>query len=309
MSEPLPTFLDEHGPLALLRRIAGIVSPTPTTYHVTTRFWEKMVAEMESLPPETFLDPTRKPTRANLGDRMKFMSLTVVNSGTDSQAWCNRLNESEERKSQFREKHDRLALPAGLEREGGDRMKVFVGMPCSETIMTRTAICLTGLTVSPNIGALVLQMDTYCDRNHNLLAQGMLDMPDMDAILFVDSDQEFPVSALDRLVAHKRDIVGAAYRGRQPPHQMMPPNEDRTGLKEREWIPSGLMLVRRRVFETISFPWFPNISGKRPEDFVGSDVVFCRKARAAGFKIWCDYELSREVTHLATVPLTFEGSN
>lgn len=187
-------------------------------------------------------------------------------------------------------------------------MKVYVGMPCGETIMTRTAICLTGLTGSRHIGAMTLQMDTYCDRNHNLLVQGMLELPQMDALLFVDSDQEFPVDALDRLVDRKRDIVGAAYRCRQPPHMMMPQG-DGVGLKEVDWLPSGLMLVRRPVFEKIGFPWFPNITGKQPEEFVGSDVVFCRKAHLHGFKIWCDYDLSREVTHLTTIPLTFDGGN
>lgn len=113
MSDLLPTFLDQHGPLALLTRIAGIVNPTPTTYKVTTRFWEKMVRELEALPPETFMDPSRRPTRANLGDRIKFMSLTVVNSGTDDWKSLEAFNREEERKSLFREKHDRLALPIG----------------------------------------------------------------------------------------------------------------------------------------------------------------------------------------------------
>ena len=81
-----------------------------------------------------------------------------------------------------------------------------------------------------------------------------------------------------------------------------------TGVREVEWLASGAMLVRRKVFEYVPFPWFPNLYGKKVEDFVGSDRSFCRKAKHKDFKIWCDYDLSRKVTHIAEVALTFEGN-
>ena len=84
---------------------------------------------------------------------------------------------------------------------------------------------------------------------------------------------------------------------------------DETGLREVEWLPSGVMLVRAPVFGKIPFPWFPNLYGKTGEDFVGSDRSFCRKARGlAGLSIFCDYDLSREVTHIASVALAFDGT-
>ena len=177
-------------------------------------------------------------------------------------------------------------------------------MPCGGSVLPPTVICLTALTASKHCYQMYLHQDTYCDRGHNQIAADALETQ-ADAVLFLDSDQEFPPDTLDRLVARNKDIVGATYRFRQPPFALM--GEEGQGLVEREFIPSGVMLVRRKVFETISYPWFPNIYGKKPSDFVGSDVSFCRKARGlGGFKIWCDYDLSRQVTHIASIPLTFD---
>jgi hypothetical protein len=193
-------------------------------------------------------------------------------------------------------------------------VKIYVGMPCGETIQSRTAICLVALVASSRIHRLNLHMDTYCDRGHNSIVSHALETG-ADAIMFIDSDQEFPADALNRLEAHNLPVVGATYRKRQPPHDLMglwPGGEPYigtpVGFQEVQWIPSGLMLVRREVFEKTPYPWFGNLYGKKPEEFVGSDIAFCRKARAlGGYKVHCDFDLSRQVTHLAQVPLTYGG--
>jgi hypothetical protein len=55
------------------------------------------------------------------------------------------------------------------------------------------------------------------------------------------------------------------------------------------------MLVRRNVLEAVGWPkdkpweerlWFEYEQGQR----LNEDLVFCRKIREAGFKIWCDVE-------------------
>lgn len=192
-------------------------------------------------------------------------------------------------------------------------MNTLVAMPCSEEIKSKTALCLVGLVSSTPIYRLEMQIDTYCDRAHNSICENALHDPKVDVVLFIDSDQEFPANSLTRLAARKKDIVGATYRRRQPPFPLMgrypggeeiDPNDN--GCREVEYIPSGLLLVRRKVLEAIPFPHFPNLYGKSGDAFVGSDVSFCRKARFHGFKVHCDLDLSREVTHLATETLTFE---
>lgn len=187
-------------------------------------------------------------------------------------------------------------------------MKIYVGMPCGGSIIPSTAMCLVAAVSATHLHRVSMQQDTYCDRSHNAIVEHALETGS-DAVMFFDSDQEFPQDTITRLAAHNKPIVGCAYRGRQT-MQLMPPSDGtETGLREVEWLPSGVMLVRRAVFEKVPFPWFPNLYGKKGEDFVGSDLSFCRKAKGlGGFKIFCDYDLSREVTHIASVALTFGGS-
>lgn len=125
-----------------------------------------------------------------------------------------------------------------------------------------------------------------------------------DALLLTDVDHTFPKDALLRLVARNVDIVGVNYLrrdGHTKPvaeangHLVMtvPQSEammkvDHTGL--------GFCLVRREVFETIGDPWF---EGQY------EDAAFFTKCREAGFDVWVDHELSREVGHIAETVLTF----
>jgi hypothetical protein len=45
---------------------------------------------------------------------------------------------------------------------------------------------------------------------------------------------------------------------------------------------SAGMLVRREVLDTIGDPWFESTNGT----VLNEDVIFCRKARAAGFRVF-----------------------
>ena len=194
-------------------------------------------------------------------------------------------------------------------------MKVFLGCPMGENIIPQTALAILGLVGTSKLGAVSFSQDGYIDRNHNGIVGNALKLG-MDAILFVDSDHEFPADSLDRLIARNKDIVGCQYRMRQTPWGLMPPcslngNPDELdhGCQEVEWLPSGLMLVRTDVFRKLPFPWFPNLYGKKLEDFVGSDMSFCRKARGlGGYKVWCDFDLSDKVTHITRVSVRRDGT-
>lgn len=109
MTEPL---IDPHGTIAMMQRIAGINHPVETMMHCTTTMWAKFVEELNKLPRDVFMDPTKLATPQNC-KRFKIQSTVFVNSGTADPRVCDRLNEAEARKSNFREKHDRLAQRVG----------------------------------------------------------------------------------------------------------------------------------------------------------------------------------------------------
>lgn len=127
-------------------------------------------------------------------------------------------------------------------------------------------------------------------------------------ILFMDADMVFPANALERLIAHKKDIVGATACKRDGSGKAIgqfmvgdestPRVEVKGGLVEAAVIGLPFMLIRMSVFDRMRKPYFAEpVSGVYPE---GEDLYFCRNARELGFKVWCDVDLSKEMGHIGT---------
>jgi GT2 family glycosyltransferase len=72
-----------------------------------------------------------------------------------------------------------------------------------------------------------------------------------------------------------------------------------TGLQEVGSIGTGIMLIKRRVFEGMSEPWF-DMPWQTTRGYMGEDVFFCRKARELGFKVYIDHDVSHEIGHIGT---------
>jgi hypothetical protein len=125
-----------------------------------------------------------------------------------------------------------------------------------------------------------------------------------DWLLFIDSDMTFPPDSLERLLAHDKDVVGAIYVKRVPPHTPLgiavsPPEvEGPHGLLEMLRLPTGMLLIRMAVFQRLSRPYFRFAVNEATQEVVGEDYVFCDHVRAAGLRLWCDCDLSREIGHL-----------
>jgi hypothetical protein len=133
-----------------------------------------------------------------------------------------------------------------------------------------------------------------------------------DVQLCVDADQTFPEDTLHRLLAHDLDIVGANYPRRMPmgaptaalDGQPVETRPDSPALQEVDSIGLGVCLIRTEVYRRLPEPWFtfPIKEGRHR----GEDVAFCEAARAAGFKVYVDHDLSRQVGHIAEVALGFK---
>lgn len=190
---------------------------------------------------------------------------------------------------------------------------VLVVTPCGDTICSQTAlhICmvLNQLQAAGINNGWRPCVGTYVHVNQNT---GVLQAFEIkaDAVLFIDSDMAFDPRVPMNLLARGRDIVGCAYRNRQPPHQItvfrpgrVPAAEPGTGVEDVEIVASGMLLVKTRVFRQMKFPWFWVHDGEKPQDFRGNDVNFCLDAAKAGFKVWCDWDSSRAVSHLGLNPV------
>jgi hypothetical protein len=61
-----------------------------------------------------------------------------------------------------------------------------------------------------------------------------------------------------------------------------------TGVFEVDAAGSAGMLIRRRVLETMGFPWFESTNGV----YLNEDVIFCMKAREHGFRIFATADVA-----------------
>ena len=182
---------------------------------------------------------------------------------------------------------------------------ILIGTPSGESIHPRTALCIQALVGQSQDVAYTGRVGTYVEKNQNELVVRALEMG-ASHLFLIDSDMEFPADILARLLARKVDIVGCAYRTRQPPHVFTTINMDGqrsttkdTGLRTVLAVASGMLLIRRSYLEAAEYPWFFNSYGASPSEFVGNDVSFCKHAWNLGHKVHCDFFASRDVAHLS----------
>lgn len=132
-------------------------------------------------------------------------------------------------------------------------------------------------------------------------------------ILFIDTDMRFPKDTLERLLAHKKDIIGVNCKQRTRDEWISTKNgkfvssEGKTGIEEIDTTGLGLALININVF-TGKIRSVPPNCFSQPFDsstgmFVGEDVYFCTIARDNGFKVFIDHDISREVKHIGSVEL------
>jgi len=134
---------------------------------------------------------------------------------------------------------------------------------------------------------------------------------DFDFIWWVDSDMKFPIDAPLRLLSRGKPLVGCNYRRRRFP------NPNFTGMKGTsgnfsefktedtspdmeliDVLPHGMVMAHRSVYEKIPQPHYLQEYIPELNLEIGEDIYFCQQAQKAGFEIWCDQALSKEIAHI-----------
>lgn len=134
---------------------------------------------------------------------------------------------------------------------------------------------------------------------------------DFDYIWWVDSDMKFPIEAPIRLLRRNVDVVGCNYRRRRFPNPNFTGMSGSAGqfvefqttdqsppMELIDVLPHGLVMVRRRVYEKTPQPHYLQEYIAELNLEIGEDIFFCNQVKKAGFEVWCDQELSREVAHI-----------
>lgn len=124
-----------------------------------------------------------------------------------------------------------------------------------------------------------------------------------DYLFMIDDDMMAPFDLFYSLVRHDRDIVSALAFTRNPPYQPViysvkegwdPTsrsryytnqsvlNYTRDSLVQCDAVGFGAVLIKTELFKEMPKPWFMSSSA------TGEDILFCCKAKEAGYKVFCD---------------------
>lgn len=133
---------------------------------------------------------------------------------------------------------------------------------------------------------------------------------DYSHLMWIDSDILFNPQQFQKLIDDDKDIVSGLYlmdNGQQfasvkdwdeeyfkknSSFQFLSPRdiENQKELIDMSYTGFGFMLIKKGVFESMSYPWFKPIEKKIGDmiDFTMEDVAFCLRAKEQGFKIFVD---------------------
>lgn len=191
-------------------------------------------------------------------------------------------------------------------------MKITLAVPSNRGINPKTFQCLMELVASGgyDFHILVAEEGYTVAENRNYIAVQAINNKS-DYLFMVDDDMTFPSDTLDKLIANNKDICGVAYhsRGSNAKVKIVPENkimaiaevsqgkyidlEKETDPKYKELFEcyatgTGIILIKTNIFKNIKRPWFEFEWHETGQCKQGEDWVFCRKAKEAGYKIYCD---------------------
>jgi len=179
---------------------------------------------------------------------------------------------------------------------------VAIGIPSGDMVHADFAMSLATLCFNAGARAFIVNAKSslvMVGRNQIVEAARLAKATHL---LFLDSDLTFPPDTLARLLAHGKDIVGGLYTQRVPPHHPLGMTLEgehvavTNGLRPMKSMPTGCLLIRLSIFDQLPKPWFN--TGTDGDKILGEDFMFCERARQAGFEIWCDGDLSRDLAHI-----------
>ena len=203
------------------------------------------------------------------------------------------------------------------------KSKLAVLIPCRDTLHSAHALALTELVKFNTMNNLDTQV--FMDASTILLTQReklATEAINLGAeyMLWLDSDMVFPSTTAVRLMSHNEPVVGANYVRRQRPYKGVAyktigdwqnplPFEVQDKLVPVEGIGMGCILMKTKIFEELSKPWFDFQWSPESNDFLGEDMYLCQKINAAGYTIKVDTALSQELHHLGTYAFNVESLN
>ena len=210
-----------------------------------------------------------------------------------------------------------------------DHLRVVVGVPSGQHWVAQFGVDLGSLMVQfymTRVPGFKSQELRVANVRSSILPKNRLDCIKVakaakaDYLLFLDSDHSFPSNMLHRLIAHGKAIVAAncvtktipsatTARGYSPSDPQGIPiysDAEKVGLEEVWRVGTGVMLIRKDAIEAIPHNVWGMVYREDADTYQGEDWSFCEAAKVAGFPIFIDHDVSREVGHIGNYEYTHD---
>lgn len=175
-------------------------------------------------------------------------------------------------------------------------MKIAIGLPTNRKVSPKTAESLMELVNSfkGKTEIIVSTRGYNCAENRNYIAAQAVKR-ECTHLFCVDDDMIYEPYTLENLLIHNRKIIGGLYETRHETQEYVieylnkddDADEDVDKPFECKALGTGLLLIKTEVFKKIPQPWFGYLWHENGMVKESVDWFFCRKAREAGFKIYC----------------------
>lgn len=183
-------------------------------------------------------------------------------------------------------------------------MLVCVGIPaidgkvCAQTVDS----LLSEQVLSQGVHFLVM-WELGCSligHARNRLAKRFLEIPQAEALIFIDSDISWKGGELARLASRPEEVIGGTYRGKFEGsgfHLFGKPKKA-GGLYTVDGLPGGFLKISRSAFGKIAAKRYIDTNNSETSDYFptgfhrgrlyGEDYGFCRLWRQSGGTVWLD---------------------
>lgn len=183
-------------------------------------------------------------------------------------------------------------------------MKIAIGLPTNRSVKPKMMESLLKMVTHSkyNYHFIISNKGYTTAENRNyIMAQALKN--NCSHILLTDDDMIFEQDSLDRLLAHKKHIVGGTYNVRRTPEEVG--NVDRKVIdyfRDEEGSPitkddeifkckalgGGLLLIDLSIIPKMKTPLFWYEVHEVGMITMSNDWWFCREARRVGYNVWCD---------------------
>ena len=186
--------------------------------------------------------------------------------------------------------------------KGKKRIKIMIAVPHLGKMVTSLETKITKWIMERDYDvAQLFRSSVPVSANRNGIVAEFL-KTDCDFLLMIDSDTIPTQNPLD-LIKHDKDIVSGATpvwkeggyawavgRKAEDGSYNQYASEERKGLRQVDGVGASCLMVKRKVYETIKIPFMEKFN-EIGERGLGEDLHFCERAIAAGFEVWCDWNM------------------